>query len=180
LKGWSLYPILSWRTGFPLSINAGESLNTTDPGSSGAGDGYIANAVFAPGFNSITILKPKTNGNNYFNPAAFFCTVSPGVTAPCVPTLAQNHGYGLPRNFFRGPGRTNLDLALAKTTAITERLNAEFRVEAFNVFNHPEFANPDTNVNSSTFGQITTTDFGTGTSAVHTERILQLALRLSF
>ena len=165
VKGWSLYPIFSWRTGFPLSINAGESFNPPDPGSSGAGDGYLANAVFAPGFNSITILNPKTNHNEYFNGAAF-----------TVPTS----GYGLPRNFFRGPGRTNLDLALAKTTAITERLNAEFRLEAFNVFNHTEFANPDTNINSATFGQITTTDFGTGPNAVHTERILQLALRLTF
>jgi hypothetical protein len=165
VKGWSVYPIFSWRTGFPLSILAGESFNPPDPGSSGLGDGYIANAAFAPGFNSITILNPKTNNNQYFNGAAF-----------TVPTT----GYGLPRNFFRGPGRTNLDLALAKTTAITERLGAEFRVEAFNVFNHTEFANPDLNINSGTFGQITTTDFGTGQNLVHTERILQLALRLSF
>jgi len=178
LKGWSLYPILSWRTGFPLSINAGESADPTLPGSSGAGDGYVANAVFAPGFNRISILNPKTNGNEYFNPAEFFCTVSPGVTAPCQPTLSQNNGYGLPRNFFRGPGRTNLDLALAKATDITERFKAEFRVEAFNVFNHTEFDNPVTNVNSAIFGQITDTDIGIG--GAHTERILQLALRVSF
>jgi hypothetical protein len=86
----------------------------------------------------------------------------------------------LPRDFFRGPGRTNLDLALAKTTAITERVAAEFRLEAFNVFNHTEFANPDTNVSSSTFGEITSTDFGTGLNTLHTERILQLALRITF
>lgn len=178
VKGWSLYPILTWRTGFPLSINAGESANPALPGSSGAGDGSIADAVFAPGFNNITILNPKKNGNEYFNPAAFVDPVNCG--GPCVPTISDNQGYGLPRNFFRGPGRTNLDLALAKTTAITERFRAEFRVEAFNIFNHAEFANPDTNVSDSTFGQITTTDFGTGTTAVHTERILQLALRLSF
>jgi hypothetical protein len=42
-------------------------------------------------------------------------------------------GYGLPRNFFRGPGRTNLHLALAKPKAITERVNTEFRVGAFNI-----------------------------------------------
>ena len=114
-------------------------------------------------------MNPRTNGNVYFNPAAF-------AQIPDVP----GNGYGLPRNFFRGPGRTNLDLAMAKTTAITERLNAEFRVEAFNVFNHAEFANPDTNLLSSTFGQITNTEFGTGSTAVHTERILQLALRLTF
>jgi hypothetical protein len=172
VKGWSLYPIVSWRTGFPLSINAGiPTSDLSDPGPSGAGDGYLANAVFAPGFNNVAIMNPKTNGNQYFNPAAFFCS-----GAPCVPTS----GYGLPRDFFRGPGRTNVDLALAKTTPITERVGAEFRAEAFNVLNHTEFANPDININSSTFGQITSTTFGTGIAALQTQRILQLALRVTF
>ncbi len=168
VKGWSLYPIFSWRTGFPLSINSGllNSFGASDPGPSGAGDGYLANANFAPGFNRITIMNPKTNGNLYFNPAAF-------VPVNDVP----GSGYGTTaRDFFRGPGRTNLDLALAKTTAITERVNVEFRVEAFNVFNHTEFANPDTNILDGTFGQITSTTIGT----LQTQRILQLAARLTF
>jgi hypothetical protein len=80
-------------------------------------------------------------------------------------------GYGLPRNFFRGPGRTNLDLALAKTTSLHENVNLKFRFEAFNVFNHAQFLNPDTNIFSGTFGQITST---------FDPRILQLALRLRF
>jgi hypothetical protein len=174
IRGWSLYPIFSWRTGFPLNINAGLPFDPSQPGPSGAGDGYLANAIFAPGFNHITITDPKRNANQYFNPAAFIDQTNCG--GVCTPGPNDNHGYGLPRNFFRGPGRTNLDLALAKTTAITERLNTEFRVEAFNVFNHTEFANPDTNVFSGTFGQITTTDFAT----TQTQRILQLALRLTF
>jgi hypothetical protein len=45
-----------------------------------------------------------------------------------------------PAIFFRGPGRTNLHLAVAKTKAITERVNTEFRAGAFNMFNHTEFA----------------------------------------
>jgi hypothetical protein len=177
VRGWSLYPIFTWRTGFPLSINAGESLSPQNPGPSGAGDTNLVNAVFASGFNSIPLLNPSkpvvgsngpNPGNYYFNGAAF---AAPG---------SGYVGYGLPRNFFRGPGRTNLDLALAKTTAITERLNVEFRVEAFNVFNHTEFANPDTNISSGTFGQITTTDLGGGLNTLHTERILQLAARVTF
>ena len=87
---------------------------------------------------------------------------------------------GKGRTAFRGPGRVNLDLALAKTTAITERVAAEFRVEAFNVLNHTEFANPDTTLTSGTFGQITSTTFGTGIAALQTQRILQLAARLTF
>ena len=183
VKGWSLYPIFTWRTGFPLSISSGFSTaNLSDPGPSGAGDGYLANAVFAPGFNKITIMNPRhvgscvnpntglpQTGNLYFNCAAFQAIADvPGT------------GYGLPRDFFRGPGRTNFDLALAKTTAITERVNLEFRVEAFNLFNHAEFANPDTTLTSQTFGQITSTTFGSGVNELQTQRILQLAARLTF
>ncbi len=185
IKGWSLYPILTWRTGFPLTINGGLlSFDPTDPGPSGAGDAYLANAVFGAGINHLAIMNPRhigscsnpntglpQTGNLYFDCGAI--TAIPDVLNPSQP-------YGLPRNFFRGPGRTNLDLALAKNTPITEGVHLEFRVEAFNLFNHTEFANPDTNVNSGTFGQITTTDFGTGQNQLQTQRILQLALRLTF
>jgi hypothetical protein len=175
-KGWSLYPILSWRTGFPLDIPArfADRFDPTNPGPSGAGDPYLANALFAPGFSKVQFLNPKNNninnptgpGNFYFNPAGFDPNEADYATAPANVAL-----YGLPRNFFRGPGRTNLDLALAKTTPLTERLSGELRLEAFNIFNHTEFSNPDTNPNSGTFGQVT------GTSL---PRILQLALRLTF
>ncbi len=173
VKGWSLYPIFSWRTGFPLSINSGLSgAANSDPGPSGAGDGFLANADFAPGFSKITILNPKKNGNYYFNPAAF---------QPINDAYNPSDAYGTTgRDFFRGPGRTNLDLALAKATAITERINVELRLEAFNVLNHTEFANPDYNIDSSTFGQVTTTTLGTGTNALQTQRIVQLGGRLTF
>jgi len=100
------------------------------------------------------------------------------------PALAT---YGtLPRNFLRGPGYINIDMAFSKTTAITERLKLEFRAEFFNLFNHVNFTNPGvnnngdgtfsggaggTNINSGQFGQVTST---------YDPRIIQLALRLSF
>jgi hypothetical protein len=175
--GWSLYPIFSWRTGFPLDIPArfADRFNPTNPGPSGAGDPYLANALFAAGFNSVQFQNPKTiqtingtTGNYYFNPLGFDNNEADYASAP--PQFAL---YGLPRNFFRGPGRTNLDLALAKTTPITERVKAELRFEAFNIFNHAEFSNPDVNPNSGTFGQITST-------IQDSERILQVAVRLTF
>ena len=178
VKGWSLYPIFSWRTGFPLSINAQllDSFSPSDPGPSGAGDQYLANVDYAPGYTHIGLTNPKTNGGYYFNPAAFLCTTA-GVTGPCVPSS----GYGTTgRDFFRGPGRINLDLALAKTTAFTEHINLELRLEAFNVFNHTQFANPDTNPDDVTFGQITSNTLGSGVGAVQTQRIVQLAARLTF
>jgi hypothetical protein len=124
------------------------------------------------------IVNPRKNPSNTYFVTTF--SPSPNVTQPIFVTdpgsyaaaPASEQGYGLPRNFFYGPGRTNLDPALGKTFGIFENLKGEFRVEAFNVFNHAQFSNPDTNLNSSTFGQITTTS--------GSERILQLALRLKF
>lgn len=194
LKGWSLYPILSWRTGFPLSISSALPVNPGIPGPSGAGDAFLANADFVTGVNKITLFNPRhvgscinpnlppnpvnpnqpnqPTGNQYFDCSAFV-SISPNTNF--------SDPYGTtPRNFFRGPGRTNLDLALAKNTAITEHVNLELRLEAFNVFNHAQFANPDTNVFSSTFGQISSTTLGTGVTALQTQRIVQIAGRLTF
>jgi hypothetical protein len=100
------------------------------------------------------------------------------------PSLAT---YGtLPRNFLRGPSYTNFDMAVSKTTTISERLKVEFRGEFFNIFNHANFLNPGvtnsgngaysggssgSNINRSLFGQITST---------YDPRIIQLAVRLSF
>jgi hypothetical protein len=185
LKGWSLYPIFSWRTGFPLSISSELPLDPSIPGPSGAGDAFLANADFAPKVSKIALMNPRhmgscTNpndgqvdtGNLYFDCSAF-------VALADVPNPSDPYG-NTGRNFFRGPGRTNLDLALAKNTAFTERVSLELRLEAFNVFNHAEFANPDTNLTSLTFGQISSTTLGTGVTALQTQRIVQIAGRLTF
>ena len=164
VKGWSLYPIITYRTGYPLTINANLGTSQGDPGPSGAGDGGLANAdligpvqYFDP-HNSQTFNGSK--GAYFFNPTAF-SNANP--TAP----------YGTaPRNFLRGPSRTNMDLALAKSTPVYgERVRIELRAEAFNVFNHTQFLNPDTIPDDTTFGQI---------SSTYAPRILQLGVRIKF
>ena len=76
------------------------------------------------------------------------------------------------RNLLRGPQRTNVTLALSKTTPLYgERVNMEFRAEAFNILNHTEFRIVSVNPDSTTFGQVTST---------YDPRILQLGLRIKF
>jgi hypothetical protein len=75
----------------------------------------------------------------------------------------------------RGPGYNNVDLSLAKTQAIGEKLNLSFQVDAFNSFNNPHFSSPNTNCCSDTnssFGQISSTN--------GTPRELQLGVHLTF
>jgi hypothetical protein len=183
-QGWSLYPIVTWRTGFPLDIFAGFGASRTAAGPSAAGNRQLVRANLVGG--GVVIFDPKTpqtfnsrTGNFYFNPANFSnCSLSaacPGgfpSSAQAIANAALRTFGSLPRNAFRGPGRTNFDLALAKTTPIfRERVKLEFRAEAFNILNHAEFNNPSTTITSSLFGQIT------GTAD---PRIIQLAARITF
>jgi hypothetical protein len=143
-----------------------------------------------------TICEPTTTpvtGNFILDPNSFSNVplensnyYDGGTPNPCFPQLdpVNNPGdrtYGLPRNSLRGPDLINLDVALAKTTSITERVKLELRVEYFNALNHPEFAQPTltdnaANIESPTFGQITTT----GTFRGPAPRIGQVAARFTF
>lgn len=177
-KGWSLGPILTWRTGFPMDVFSGISRSRTRVGPSGAGDPNLVRADLVG--SGVTIFDPKRSqvfrnrtGNYWYDPAnlssARFTTAFES-SVVANPSLAT---YGtLGRNAFRSPGRTNLDLALYKTTdVIGEKLKLQFRAEFFNLLNHAQFQFPNNSITSGTFGQITTTE---------DPRIIQFALRLEF
>ncbi len=180
-KGWGIYPIVTWRTGFPLDVFAGGNFFTDidTPGPSGAGDSGNVHANLLG--NSVTLLDPRTSqtfnnrrGNFWFNPANFTTQgLDPDGTAAVLNPALRTYGT-LPRNFFRGPGRFYVNFAIAKDTPlIGERLNLLFRAEFFNLFNHAQFADPNTITTSSLFGQITNT-------VQDSQRIIQFALKLGF
>lgn len=161
-QGWSLFPIIQWHTGFPLDVLANLSTRRSAPGPSGAGD---AGLVFATLTGPITFTDPHTAtpgtpGNLFF---------SGNFSSPDPSVITGSYGSG--RNILRGPGRTNFDLAVAKTTKITEHTALQIRAEFFNIFNHAEFQEPDTNISSGTFGQVTTT---------YDPRIIQFGGRFTF
>ncbi len=82
------------------------------------------------------------------------------------------------RNTMRGPGVVNTDLSLFRTFKVMERVNLQFRAEAFNLSNTPHFANPNGNANSSNFGKILSTQ--SAADAVGRSREMRLGLRLGF
>ena len=75
------------------------------------------------------------------------------------------------RNPVRGPAYRDLDLALVKHTRFTEKFDAEFRAELFNVTNTPAFSQPNGSFGAAAFGSITST--------TTEQRVAQFALRLS-
>jgi hypothetical protein len=194
--GWSIAGLFSWRTGFPLDVfaNLPTVYSFTSPGPSGAGDPGLVRANLVAPYQAVDPRSNSTfngvSGNFWFSPNSFSNARCPS-EAPsmgpnaCVPgaTMLPSDSqvlanpalrtYGtVPRNFFRGPGRSNLDFAISKSTSlIRDGLKLEARIEFFNALNHTEFLNPSTNIQDYFFGQITQTA---------SPRIIQLGLRLNF
>ncbi len=107
--------------------------------------------------------------NSYFDAACF--TTPPIIGADGIGTGFGDSATGI----VDGPGQANVDLALSKTLMANwplEKSSLQFRGEFFNALNHPQFANPDSNFTSPTFGVISST-------AVNA-RVGQLAVRLAF
>jgi len=159
---WSLSSLFTARTGFPVN------LTTSATGPDGNTNDQRPNLV--PG-------QPFYLAGGDFNPVAF-CT--PGTADQLFPGGNCPAGFGnVPRNFLRGPAVWQLDMALAKRFPITEQLQADFRAEAFNLFNRAMYANPDGLISASDFGRIylplNTTPAGLGTP-----RQMQFMLKLSF
>jgi hypothetical protein len=162
VKGWSLYPILSWRTGFPFVVSPVLSELNTVPGPSGEGDGNLVNAsLIAP----VKYLDPHKKQT--INGVTGFFLFSPSSFGPTAT------GYGtLPRDLLRGPGRTNMDLSLAKDTPIHgDRIRFKASLDAFNIFNHTQFRTLGNNFSSSKLGQALRT---------YDPRILQLGAHITF
>lgn len=90
------------------------------------------------------------------------------------------------RNGFRGPGFFDSDFNINKNFKITEKLTFGFGANFYNVFNHPNFANPDSNLADSNFGMITQTTapptgpYGSFFTGLPSGRIIQFQGKLVF
>ena len=103
----------------------------------------------------------------WFDTSCF--TDAPFLAAPNFGTGFGNASMGM----IKGPAQANSDVSLVKLFPVTERMNFEFRAEAFNIFNQVNFSDPDVFHNDGPA-------FGTITSTVSNPRLLQLALKFNF
>jgi hypothetical protein len=140
--GWEFSGVTRLSSGLPVTLlNYGDnSLLGAEP--NGINNYGVDQPDVAPG--SLALNRNPRNGLEYFNAGLF------GQNALGTPGNAS-------RRFFSGPGMENFDMALLKNLRITESKSLQFRLEAFNVFNHAQFFGPqavDGNIGSGTFGQV--------------------------
>jgi hypothetical protein len=161
-NGWSIAGTARFSTGLPvtLSDDSDNSLLGT------LGNGINNYLLDTPEYHAapLDINTNPRNGRPEFNnsPAAF---------------TTEAHGQlgNVPRRFFYGPGINNFDMTLSKLLQVTESKSFEFRIEAFNVFNHAQFygaAAVDGEVNNDPhFGQVV---------SAAAPRLVQIAVKFAF
>ncbi|HWX54752.1 MAG TPA: TonB-dependent receptor [Verrucomicrobiae bacterium] len=157
--GWELSAVGSARSGLPINVTVSRS-------SSVMLDGNASNQRpdLVPGV-SLTPPGGQTI-SEWLNPAAF------AVPAPFT--------WGdLGRYIAVGPHEWEGELALSKRTVLTERFTLNFRAEAFNLLNHPNYANPVSNFSSGAFGLITSV-LNSGPTGTGGTRKIEFMLRLEF
>jgi hypothetical protein len=173
-NGWALSGIMTLQSGLPFSILDSAAGTLFGPAT------LFTTGDLAPG---ATLGEAGRSGsvssrvNEFFNTKAF-------VPAPFVPDGVLIDGkypvsgggtiFGnLGRNILRGPDQRDFDVALVKTTPLTDRVKLIFRWEIFNMLNRPNFANPSNDVS-------TRSAFGTISALTVNPRIMQYALKVQF
>ncbi len=132
--GWTVAPIVSWHTGFPIALYGPDNSGTDSPAPRPDCNGpvqYTHNTSIA--------------GYQWFSPSSF----SPAALGTFGNCPAQGPVVG--------PKYTDADISLQKNFLITERMRIQFRADFLNAFNHPNFAHPDNTVGDTNFGVISGT-----------------------
>jgi Carboxypeptidase regulatory-like domain len=153
--GWQLSGILLLRGGLPLTVTQTQNVLSTGTGNrpNRICDGNISNPTIDRWFDTSCFVPPTDTTGTYGDAG---------------------------RNIIRGPGSFNIDASLIKNTRIG-RYTTEIRVEAFNLLNHPQFANPNTQIGNAAVGTISAMLSNPSCSLCGTtERQVQLAIKVRF
>jgi hypothetical protein len=135
-NGWGVDGVVNLQDGQPFQLNY-----NFEGDYSGSGEGFDRPDVVGPirygsGSNSVDLSSfqvPCTFGNS--------TGFGGGGDSDCL--SGTRHFGDLGRNSLKGPSFKELNFSISKNTAITERVNLQLRAEFFNLFNHPNFANPN-------------------------------------
>jgi hypothetical protein len=165
LNRWSLDARFMVRTAFPVTLTGNYYFDPETEQETTTG----LNLVSGSPLYTYSSLLP---GGRAINPAAF------SSTPPGIPGTA-------PRNFVRGFGANQVNAAVRREVPLPEHLTLQFRAEAFNIFNRPNFGYIDPTLTDATFGQATQTlaqSLGTLTSLYQQggARSMQFALKIVF
>jgi hypothetical protein len=156
--GWQVNGIFFWRTGLPFNL-----IQTSNVASTGT----------------------QNRPNRLCDGKLSHPTIDAWFDLSCFEQTSDTTGtYGnAGRNILRGPGQVNVDMSLIKRTRVA-KVDTEFRVEAFNVLNHPQFANPpesNRQIGNPQAGRISASLANPACALCGTtERQIQLAVKVQF
>jgi hypothetical protein len=159
LNGWELSGITTFQAGAPL----GATLSTTTGLDVSGSPSDLARPDV---IHSAILPKDQRTFYQYFNTSAF---ALPAIGTPGNAATTE----------FRGPGINDWDMSLFKNFIFKERLRLQFRAEAYNTFNHTQYATVNTTAQFNPAGQQVNSSFGQIVST-RSPRIMQLAVRLFF
>lgn len=180
LSNWGIDDRFLTRTGFPVILNGSF--------------GFLPNS-FKGFFTGLDFKVPRqplfvTQCVSPFNtgPAMIPCPGGKGINPNAFAPAPANQNGTAPRNFLRGFGAWQMNLAVRREFPLHEQLKLQFRAEAFNIFNHPNFGNIETDLGNPLFGEATqtlATSLGTGSALISQyqmggPRSMQFALKLVF
>jgi hypothetical protein len=188
VSGYQLSTIFQYQTGNPVNITAGSSSfngitglvrpTQVGPVTVGKTQTNITNITFIHSPGGLAYGGTVCDATNMTSTCSFEIlgtqSNAAGTTAPTVYT-----GLGaMQRNALTGPGYADFDLSGQKDTRLFEGLTFSLRADAFDILNHPNFGQPSGNVQSSTFGQISSTRFATSDGG--SSRQLQISAKFIF
>jgi hypothetical protein len=133
-NGWGFNGVLNLQDGQPFQLNY-----NFEGDYSGAGQGFDRPDVVGP-------IRYGGGATNFLDLTAFSvpCTFNGlGGTADTDCVAGTRHFGNLGRNALRGPAFKELNFSIFKKTALTERINLQLGADFFNIFNHPNFSNPN-------------------------------------
>jgi hypothetical protein len=175
LGGWNVSGVTTIQSGTPLILIDERGGTAFIPSTNNDSLGY-SRPQLCPGVTYGQIAAPggiESRLNGYWSSTAF--CAPPVIGSDGIATAYGNAGSGI----IRGPSQFNFDAALLKTANVREKIRVQFRAEAYNLFNHPQFSNPGASGNSNnTLADVTANNRITDTSVG--PRILQLGLKIIF